>query len=163
MTTTLDNLLDQALDIRGSISQTQTQPFADEPAGLGAALTGQTGVAASMAAAGGGQIVVTGLTGMTAASVGQFLTVSGAATGANNDTFLIEVFNSATSVTISDNGTAPGTDANNGSLVWTERMVDGSVGAGLALLGFASLLVGELAERRLFLRAEAARAMPGPC
>jgi hypothetical protein len=121
MTTTLDNLLDQALDIRGSVTQTDTRTFADEPAGLGAGLSGQTGAAASMAAAGGGQIVVTGLTGMTVASVGQFLTISGAAAGVNNDTFLIEAYTSATQVTISDNGTAPGNDASNGSLNWVER------------------------------------------
>ena len=121
MATTLDNLLDQALDIRGSETQSQALTFADEPAGYGATLAGQTGVAASMAAAGGGEIVVTGLTGMTAESVGNFLTFTGAATGANNDTFLIVTFTGATSVTIVDNGTAPGNDANNGSLLWTER------------------------------------------
>lgn len=121
MATTLDNLLDQALDVRGSVTQTQTLTFADEPAGLGAAISGQTGAAASMAAAAGGEIVVTGLTGMTTESVGRFLTFTGAAAGANNDTFLIVSFTSASSVTITDNGTAPGNDANNGALSWTER------------------------------------------
>jgi len=38
----------------------------------------------------------------------------------------------------------------------------GPTGAFLAVAGFTLLLVAELAERRLFFRAEAARAMPGP-
>lgn len=121
MATTLDNLLDQALDIAGSGTQTDTRTFADEPAFLGAAVSGQTGAAASMSASASGLIVVTGLTGMTAESVGRFLTISGASTGANNDTFLIVTYTSPTQVTITDNSTAPGNDANNGSLVWTER------------------------------------------
>lgn len=121
MATTLDDLVDQALDVRGSFTDVDTLTPADEPNELGSALAGQSGAAASMAAAAGGEIVVTGLTGMTAESVGNFLEISGAATGANNDTFLIVAFTSATQVTIVDNGTAPGADANNGALNWVER------------------------------------------
>jgi hypothetical protein len=87
-----------------------------------AQLAGQTGAAATMAAAAGGQITVTGLTGMTAASVGNLLIISGAATGANNGTFIITTYNSATSVDIAA-GAAPGSDANNGSLTWAENGV----------------------------------------
>lgn len=114
------NALDQALDIAGSFTQTQTLNEADEPAGYGAPIAGQTGAAASVTAFGAGVSTITGLTGMTAQSVGRFLTMSGAASGGNNGTFLIVTFNSSTSVDISNpSGVAP--DANNGALVWTER------------------------------------------
>ena len=48
------------------------------------------------------------------------------------------------------------------SLALVKTGVAGSISFLLAVLGFASLVVGELAERRLFFRAEATRAMPGP-
>lgn len=114
------NALDQALDIAGSFTQTQTMTESEEPAGYGAPIAGQTGAAASVTAFGAGVSTITGLTGMSAQSVGRFLTVSGAASGGNNGTFLIVTFNSATSVDISNpSGVAP--DANNGALSWTER------------------------------------------
>jgi hypothetical protein len=93
----------------------------------------QGGAAASITASGTGgatpgRAIVTGLTGMvnkttwpsneTRGSVGDHLTIIGAATGANNGTFRIVRFISATSVEI-DNGSAT-TDANNGSLIWVE-------------------------------------------
>jgi len=87
---------------------------------LSAAIAGQTGATAAMAAASGGFITVTGLTGMVDPdSLGHFLTISGAATVANNGTFEIVRYNSATSVDIVA-GAAPGGDANNASLTWTE-------------------------------------------
>jgi hypothetical protein len=114
------NALDQALDIAGSFTQTQTMTEADEPAGYGAPIAGQTGAAASVSVFGAGVSTITGLTGMTLQSVGHFLTMSGAASGGNNGTFLIITYNSATSVDISNpSGVAP--DANNGALSWTER------------------------------------------
>lgn len=85
-----------------------------------AAITGQTGAAASMAAVSGNTITVTGLTGMTAASLNNYLTISGATTGTNNGTFLITKYLSATSVEISADG-APGNDVSNGALTWTEK------------------------------------------
>jgi hypothetical protein len=114
------NALDQALDIAGSLFQTQTMVESEEPSGFGAPITGQTGAAASVTAFGAGVATITGLTGMTTDSVGRFLTVTGAASGGNNGTFLIITLNSATSVDISNpTGVAP--DANNGAIVWTER------------------------------------------
>jgi hypothetical protein len=83
-------------------------------------IAGQTGAAASMAAVSGGLITVTGLTGMTADHVGGYLTFTGGATGANNDKFYIMAYNSATSVDILA-GSAPGNDANNGALNWTQQ------------------------------------------
>lgn len=89
-------------------SQTRTQ------------ITGQTGAAASIVAgAAGGHVRVTGVTGMTAASVGNYLTISGAASGGNNGTFLIAVYTSATSVDVV-NGSGVTGDANNGAITWTE-------------------------------------------
>src|SRR5579885_2519952 len=114
------NALDQALDIAGSYTQTQTLTEADEAAGFGAPIAGQTGSAATISAFSGGVSTITGLTGMTAQSVGRFLTMSGAANAGNNGTFLIITFNSATSVDIS-NAAGVFPDANSGSLVWTER------------------------------------------
>lgn len=114
------NALDQALDIAGSFLQTQTMTESEEPLGYGPPVAGQTGSAASVGAFSGGVSTITGLTGMTAQSVGRFLTMSGAASGGNNGTFLIITFNSATSVDISNpSGVSP--DANDGALVWTER------------------------------------------
>lgn len=114
------NAIDQLLDIAGSPTQTGTRTLTDETSGLGQALTGQTGAAASLASGGVGITTVTGLTGMTANSVGNYLTVSGADT-TNNGTFLIITYNSATSVDISNStpGTLP--DPNNGAITWTER------------------------------------------
>ena len=114
------NALDQALDIAGSLVQSSSMTLADEANGLGAPFAGQTGAAASIASISGSDATITGLTGMTIASVGHFLTLSGAATGGNNGTFLIDSFISSSSVTIV-NPSAVAPDGNNGSITWTER------------------------------------------
>lgn len=116
-----EGTVDPLIDIRGvdTIDSDRTQ--ADEASFLGTAVTGQTGAAASIVAgAPAGEARLTGLTGMTAESKGKFLTISGAATGANNGTFLISNFISATSVDIV-NGAAVAPDGNNGAITWTER------------------------------------------
>jgi hypothetical protein len=114
---TLKNLLDQALDIAGSEFQTGSMTLADEPNFLGRPITGQTGAAASITV--GADVVVSGLTGMAADSIGRFLTISGADTGANNGTFLIIEYTDANTVKISNPSAA--TDAYNGAISWTER------------------------------------------
>jgi len=120
MATTLDNLLDQVLDIAGSFTQTPTMTLAEEPLFYGAPLSGQTGAVANITVFSAGESTLTGLTGMTASSRGRFLTVSGAASGGNNGTFEISEFISATSVKVGNaSGVAP--DANNGAITWTER------------------------------------------
>lgn len=82
--------------------------------------TGNTGAAAVFSSKTLDDITVTGLTGMSSSSVGRFLTITGAATGANNGTFQIVAYVSATSVRIRNAaGVAP--DANNGAITWTER------------------------------------------
>lgn len=118
MTTILNNVLDQQLDVGGSLTQTQTMIRTEEPSFLGARIAGQIGSAASITNS-ASLIVVSGLTGMSASSVGRFLTISGAANGGNNGTFLITVFNSATSVDVSN--VSGVTDGNNGAISWIER------------------------------------------
>jgi len=86
--TTLDNLLDQALDIAGTLFQSDSLNIADESQMLGSAIAGQTGAAVSISGA-APDMTLTGLTGITADHINTFVTISGAATGANNGTFLI--------------------------------------------------------------------------
>jgi hypothetical protein len=114
------NALDQALDIAGSLTQTQTMTEGDEPNGFGAPIAGQTGTTATITAFASGVLTLGGLTGMTVGDVGNFITISGAATAGNNGTFLIVNFNSASSVDVS-NATGSFPDANSGALTWTER------------------------------------------
>ena len=114
------NALDQALDIAGSYTQTQTLTETDEPAGYGAPIAGQTGSVASITAFTTPDATIAGLTGMTAQSVGRFLTISGANSAGNNGTFLIDGYIDATSVTVV-NVSAVAPDANNGAISWTER------------------------------------------
>jgi hypothetical protein len=73
-------------------------------------------------------ITLTGLTGLVAPdngtghSVGNYLTLSGAANGAHNGTFQIYRVLSATSAKILiRSGSPAGTDANNGSIAWAEK------------------------------------------
>ena len=110
------NALDQALDIQGSGTWSSTKTLSDEVNGFGQAVTGQTGVAATVDS-NGPIVVVGGLTGMTANSVGNFLTLSDAATPANNGTFLIVAFTDANTVSISNAaGVSGDTD-----VTWVER------------------------------------------
>ena len=118
--TTRFNALDQILDIQGSFSINSSRTLTDESSSFGEPLTGQSGAAASVSAFGAGVATISGLTGMTADSVGNFLTISGADTAGNNGTFLIITFNSATSVDVS-NAAGGSPDANDGSISWTER------------------------------------------
>ena len=120
MPTFLVNRLDPALDILGTLTQSATSTLANEPLQLGGAISGQTGALANITAFASPLATLTGLTGMTTESVGRFLTISGAATGANNGTFLIAAFISATSVQIV-NASAVAPDGNNGAITWTER------------------------------------------
>lgn len=118
--TTLYNILDQSLDIAGSLSQSDTMILSNEPLFLGKPIAGQTGSVGVISAASGGIVTLTALTGFTAANVGQFLTLSGASNAGNNGTFIITSYHSSTSIDISNaSGVFP--DANSGSLTWTER------------------------------------------
>ena len=81
-------------------------------------VAGQTGTAATVQAS-NINVVVTGLTGMTANSVGRYLSLSGCTTSTNNGVFRIVAYNSATSVSIFN---PAGTfDLSNGAIVWAEQ------------------------------------------
>lgn len=106
------------------VTATDTQPtlrlrFRYGPA---TTLSGQTGSSANLiAGASTGRMRVSGLTGMSVASVGRRLKLS--ATGSSNDgSFAIAAYVSATSVDVYVTGTA-GTvpDASNGTIDWSEQ------------------------------------------
>lgn len=117
---TRKNALDQALDIAGSLLQSDTRTLSNEPDGYGSSVSGQSGSAVSLTTLTANGINVTGLTGMTAESVGRFLTIFGAASASNNGTFLIDGYVNDGYVTIV-NASAVASDANNGSINWVER------------------------------------------
>lgn len=107
----------------GTIKDTYATPTNANPAndlwGGGGTVPGQTGSAASITTKTLDDLTVTGLTGMTSSSANRFLTITGASSAANNGTWQIVSYISATSVTIRNpNGVA--SDANNGSISWTE-------------------------------------------
>jgi len=85
----------------------------------GTPLLGITGMS------GGGDMVVTGLSGMTPGSVGHRLIITGVSDPFNGGTFEITAYNSATSVDVSipslGGSYATGSDANNTAIVWEER------------------------------------------
>jgi hypothetical protein len=118
--TTLDNLLDQALDIAGTLFQTDDLIRTEESQQLGRVLTGQSGTIGSI----NGTVpnmIVSGLTGMTSESINHFLTISGANSPDNNGTFLITQYTDVNTVIIYNALGVTG-DANNGSISWTERL-----------------------------------------
>lgn len=77
------------------------------------------GTAASLTTVASGLATLTGLTNMTAAMVGGKLTLAGCASAANNGTFFIAAYISATSVQIA-NTFAVASDGNNGAIVWSQ-------------------------------------------
>lgn len=101
-------------------------------------LGSQTGAAASVASTSVTSATITGLTGMTANSVGHGLKLSGAVNAANNGTFTIVTFISATSVTIwSPNAVVE----NTGAITWSER-VSGTGATTSAVTGDEATLTG---------------------
>lgn len=111
------NALNQALDIKGSETHNSSMSLPDEALGRGVAIVGQFGTTASIIV--GANIVISGLIGMSADSVGRYLTISGATNAGNNGSFFITDFNSANSVNISNSSAS--TDPNNGAISWVER------------------------------------------
>ena len=83
-------------------------------------VTGQAGTAATVSSVASGIATITGLLGMSVASVGRYLTLSAAAVSANNGTFVITEYVSATSVKIA-NAAANSVDGNNGTIDWVEQ------------------------------------------
>ena len=79
------------------------------------------GIAASIGTVVAGIVTITGLQNMTQNSVGGFITISGAASPANNGTFLITSYISATSVQYA-NASGVASDTNNPNILWVERL-----------------------------------------
>jgi len=119
MATTLDNLLDQSLDIAGTCEQRDDLDVTEESLQLGQEVSGQLGSTASISGI-VPNIVISGLTGMVENSEGRFLTIEGASDPGNNGTFLITQYISPSTVVV-ENVFGFGPDANNGSVIWTER------------------------------------------
>lgn len=112
------NALDQALDIAGSLTQVSNLTLTDEMNGLGVPISGQTGSSAVISAVISGLATVTGLSGMTAQSVGHFLQLSMDAGSPGNDgTFLIDTYISGSSVKIVN----PNAVADAYAMPWVER------------------------------------------
>ncbi len=86
----------------------------------GAGTTVSSGAASTLASKTLDDVTVTGLTGMTTAHVGNYITFTGAATGANNTTVQIVEYVSATSMVVRSPSGVAG-DANNGSISWTMK------------------------------------------
>lgn len=85
-----------------------------------ATVPNQTGSSASITTKTGNRVMtLTGLTGMTPLSEQHYLTISGASSAANNGTFKILKWLSATSVTII-NSSGVASDVNNGAISWIE-------------------------------------------
>jgi hypothetical protein len=101
----------------GTSKDTSANPASDLWNGAGGSIG--SGAAASTGTLDRGRLTITGLTGMTADSVGNYLTISGAASGGNNGSFLIVEYTSATEVVIR-NSSGVASDANNGAISWSE-------------------------------------------
>lgn len=92
-----------------------------------------TGSTATISAFSTPKVTLTGLTGMTAAMVGEYMKLSGCATSANNGSFLITDYISASSVKI-QNAAGVSPDANNGAIAW-------SVGVAVTVPGNANVTI----------------------
>lgn len=92
-----ENAIDQELDVQGSLSVDNTRDLADEASGTGAQQATGTGDTIGGTAP---AMTLTDAAGLfTADMVGSYITIAGATTGANNGTFLITGFTSATVIT----------------------------------------------------------------
>lgn len=116
------NALDQELDVKGSERQEDTRTLADELNQLGHLVAGKSNSAASLiAGAPAGQMRASSSLGIfNSGSLTDWLTVSGAASGSNNGTFLIVNLVNANVVDVI-NASAVVPDPNNGSIVISER------------------------------------------
>jgi hypothetical protein len=113
------NLLNPAIDIAGTLAHQDSRTLADELAGYGKP-TANSGAAATLDAKVAGVVTVGSLTGMTANSVGQFMSFTLANSAGNNGVFMIVEYVDATHVKIANaGGVVP--DTNSGSIAWVER------------------------------------------
>lgn len=111
---------------------TAANPNNDLWNGYGDQIPGQSGSAADFTSFSSNIVTVTGLTGMSAASVGKVLILSGCASANSNGVFRIVTFSNSTTVGIYNlNGSS--SDANDGRINWQEMdsaaYVPGQIGA----------------------------------
>lgn len=111
------NNIEQKTDVRGSRTKNDDKNLLDEVKNYGA-LTDNSGSSASINVS-GSTVTITGLTGMTASSIGNYLVLSNTNDLDNLGGFLITTVNDSNSVVIENENAV--TDANNGSIVWEER------------------------------------------
>ncbi len=113
---------DALIDIssEGSRAAGAVELFRDGSATINTPIDGQTGATASIVpGAIAGLMRVTGLTNMSAGSLGRFLDIVGTASIENTGTFEIAVFVDATTVDVI-NAAAIVPDGNNGTITWEE-------------------------------------------
>ncbi len=111
-----ENALNPALDVSGS-NPNDTLTLSDEALGLGPPISAQLGSSASIIV--GSSVQVSGLSGFSQTSEGNFLSISAATNPNNNGNFLIQTFlNTTTVIIINPLAT---TDLNNGNISWIER------------------------------------------
>jgi len=113
------NLLNPAIDIAGTLAHEDSRSLADELAGYGKP-TANSGLVATLDAKVAGVVTVGSLTGMSANSVGQFMSFTLANSAGNNGVFMIVEYVDATHVKIANaGGVVP--DTNSGNISWVER------------------------------------------
>jgi hypothetical protein len=118
----------------GAYATGQVELYRDGLPTVGDPLPGQAGVAASIVAgAPGGEMRVTGLTNMSAASVGRYLVISNTAAPLNTGGFRITTYNSTSSVDVL-NASATIPDLNNGTISWAEETRDLVVRSGTVVM-----------------------------
>lgn len=100
----------------GTSKDTSSSPASDLWAGSGGSVG--SGATASLTTLDRGRITLTGVTGLTSAHEGNFMTITGAASGGNNGTFQISSVTSATEAVLI-NASAVASDANNGAISWS--------------------------------------------
>lgn len=111
--TTLNNLLDPALDITGTLTQKSNLNLSDEVEKLGDIISGQVGTSANVTNSINNIQTINNITGMSIDSIGNFITLESIN---NNGTFLIVSLNNSTSVNILNSS---GIAENN--VIWIER------------------------------------------
>jgi hypothetical protein len=94
------NMLDQRVDVGGSPVIDSAKILAEELSQLGQGISG--GSAAALSSTVGSTVTITGLSGITGNSVGNFITLSGSSIPGNNGTFPIVQYISGSSLTFTN-------------------------------------------------------------
>lgn len=118
--TVLRTAVSQETDVRGSENIDSSLNIADEQGRLGTPV-GPSGDTASIISIDGNLLTIVGLSGMTPDSQGDDLSLSNCSSPSNDGTFSIITYLSPSSVIIV-NGAGVAPDANNGNIIWVERL-----------------------------------------